>query len=132
MEQTDRARRAFRQLGFNRQAGKAAPRNAPGGEPTNLTTVRVDLSVRGAWEVALSDLGERVTCETLEEASRVAYRCAADRRPSELIVCDAYHRVVHHELIDGREGRRRTPLKADEGWPEPRLRGPIGQRLSRR
>ena len=78
----------------------------------NLTTVRVDFSVRGAWEVALSDLGERVTCETLEEASRVAYRCAADRRPSELIVCDAYHRVVHHELIDGREGRRRAPLRA--------------------
>jgi hypothetical protein len=45
----------------------------------NLTTVRVDISVRGAWEVALSDPGERVTCETLEEASRVAYRCAADR-----------------------------------------------------
>ena len=41
----------------------------------NLTTVRVDISVRGAWEVALSDPGERVTCETLEEANRVAYRC---------------------------------------------------------
>jgi hypothetical protein len=70
----------------------------------NLTTVRVDIGVRGVWEVALSDPGERVTCESLEEASRVAYRCAADRRPSELIVCDAYHRVVHRELIDGRRG----------------------------
>jgi len=79
----------------------------------NLTTVRVDLSVRGAWEVALSEPGERVTCETLEEASRVAYRCAADRRPSELIVCDAYHRVVRRELIDGGEGRRRALLNAN-------------------
>ena len=98
----------------------------------NLTTVRVDIGVRGVWEVALSDPGERVTCETLEEASRVAYRCAADRRPSELIVCDAYHRVVRRELIDGREGRRGAPLKADLPLPEARSRRPIAQRPSRR
>lgn len=77
----------------------------------HLTTVRVDLSTRGAWEVALSDLGERMTCETLEEASRVAHQCAANRRPSELIVCDAYHRVVRRELFDGRARHRRAPLK---------------------
>ena len=100
-----------------------------------LTTVRVDISVRGAWEVALSDPGERMTCESLEEASRVAYRCAADRRPSELIVCDAYHRVVHRELIDGRERRKRAPLLANElvtSRPEARSRGAIGQRSRRR
>jgi len=82
-----------------------------------LTMVRVDISERGAWEVALSDPGERVTCGTLEEASRLAHRCAADRRPSELIVCDAYHRVVHRELIDGRGGRRRAPQAADKRAP---------------
>ncbi len=101
----------------------------------NLTTVRVDISVRGAWEVARSDRGERVTCETLEEASRVAYRCAADRSPSQLIVCDAYHRVVRRELIDGREGRRGAPLKGNEvvpSRPEARLGGPSRQRQSRR
>ena len=47
-----------------------------------VTTVRVDISTRGAWEVALSDPGERVTFGTLEEASRVARQCAADWRPS--------------------------------------------------
>jgi hypothetical protein len=75
----------------------------------DLTTVRVDISTRGEWEVALSDPGDRVTCKTLEEASRLAYRCAADRRPSEVIVCDAYHRVVRRELIDPlrRAGARR-------------------------
>jgi len=76
----------------------------------NLTTVRVDISVRGAWEVALPDPDERVRCETLEEASRVAFRYAADRGPSEVIVCDAYHRVVHRELIDAGEGRSRVPI----------------------
>jgi hypothetical protein len=65
----------------------------------NLRTVRVDLNVRGAWEIMLSDERERVTCKTLEEASRVAHRCAADRQPCELIVCDAYHRVLDHELV---------------------------------
>lgn len=68
----------------------------------NRTTVRVDISTHGAWEVALSDRGEPVTCESLDEARRVAYRCAADRRPSELILCDAYHRVVRRELVDDR------------------------------
>lgn len=76
----------------------------------NPIMVRVDLNVRGAWEIALSDQRERVTCTTLEEASRVAHRCAADRRPCELIVCDAYHRVLHHELISG-GGERRTQLR---------------------
>jgi hypothetical protein len=74
----------------------------------NPAKVRVDLNLRGAWEVALSDQANRLTCKTLEEASHVAYRFAADRRPCELIVCDAYHRVLHHELIKlGGEGRRR-------------------------
>ena len=69
----------------------------------NPTTVRVDISVRGAWEVALPDRRERVTCETLEEASRVAYRCATDRRPCELIIRDAYHRVLQRQLIMRRD-----------------------------
>jgi hypothetical protein len=72
----------------------------------NPATVRVDINGRGGWDVALPDRGDRVTCETLEEASRVAYRCAADRQPCELIVCDAYHRVVRRELIKRDESRR--------------------------
>jgi hypothetical protein len=94
-------------------ASTSAEDNPLGGAPVNPTTVRVDLNVRGAWEVALSGQGERVVCRTLEEASRVAHRCAADRRPCELIVCDAYHRVVHHELVGaGGERRRCLPSKA--------------------
>jgi hypothetical protein len=65
----------------------------------NQTTVRVDLSVRGVWEVALSDRSDRVTCNTLEEAGRLAQSCAEKRRPCELIVRDAYHRVVHHQVV---------------------------------
>ncbi|HUO75084.1 MAG TPA: hypothetical protein VMU39_30265 [Solirubrobacteraceae bacterium] len=66
-------------------------------------TVRVDRTRRGAWEVAMPDQREPVTCETLEDAERVAYLCAARRRPCELIVCDAYHRVLHRVLIDGHD-----------------------------
>jgi hypothetical protein len=40
-----------------------------------------------------------VSCETLEEAERVAHICAAYKQPCEL-VCDAYHRVLRSELID--------------------------------
>jgi hypothetical protein len=100
----------------------------------HLTTVRVDIGTRGTWEVAMSEPGDHVTCETLDEASRVAHRCAAERRPSELIVCDAYHRVVHRELIDGRERRVSAPLKGDElvpSRPGARLRGSARPRPTR-
>lgn len=63
-------------------------------------TVHVDHSVGGSWAIALSDQREPLVCQTLEEASRVAHRCAADRRPCELVVRDAYHRVIQHELIN--------------------------------
>jgi hypothetical protein len=65
----------------------------------NEMTVHVDHTVRGSWEIALPDQREPLVCKTLEEASLVAYRCAADRRPCELVVRDAYHRVLRHELI---------------------------------
>jgi hypothetical protein len=65
----------------------------------NLARVRVDLSPRGAWEVVLPERVDRLRCKTVEEASRIAHRLAAARRPCELIVYDAYHRVVEHELI---------------------------------
>ncbi len=72
--------------------------------------VRVDLNARGGWDVALSDDSKPVTCATLEEARRVAYERAAHRRPCELIVYDAYHRVLHRELVDG-GGHRVTRLR---------------------
>lgn len=62
-----------------------------------LPLIRVDMNGHGRWDVALSDSGTHVTCETLDDARRVAFRGAA-RRPCELVVCDAYHRVVLHEV----------------------------------
>ncbi len=63
-------------------------------------TVRVAATSRGTWEIALSGECDRVTCGTLEEARRVAYLCAAHQHPCELVVLDAYHRVLEDELID--------------------------------
>jgi len=50
--------------------------------PMSPVTVRVDRTHRGAWEVAMPDEQDPVTCETLEDAERVAYLCAARRRPA--------------------------------------------------
>jgi hypothetical protein len=63
--------------------------------------VRVSLNGRGDWEIALPNQRERVTCETLDDATRVGYLCAASRRPCELIVFDAYHRMLHRQFVDG-------------------------------
>ena len=68
---------------------------------TGLVTVRVDRNDHGNWEVALPDQGEPVTCETLDDARRIAYLCAAHRHPCELVVRDAYHRVLEHDYFSG-------------------------------
>jgi hypothetical protein len=64
-------------------------------------TIRVDLGGRGAWEVVLPDRPDHLTCQTLADAQRTASAQAARRRPCELIVRDAYHRVLHRELVNG-------------------------------
>ncbi|MGO9890853.1 MAG: hypothetical protein ACLP0L_23545 [Solirubrobacteraceae bacterium] len=66
----------------------------------SYSTVRVDVNGRGGWEVTLPGQRDGITFETLDEAQRVAYLCAAHRHPCELVVRDAYHRVLHREFID--------------------------------
>jgi hypothetical protein len=60
------------------------------GAATVLRAVRVDLNTRVEWEIELPDRSEPVLCETLGDAQRVGYLCAAHRSPCELIVCDAF------------------------------------------
>jgi hypothetical protein len=77
-----------------------SPQNPPTRARTNPITVLVTLNRHG-WEVVTPDGRERVTCATLDGARRVAYQRAANRRPCELIVFDAYHRVLEREFING-------------------------------
>jgi hypothetical protein len=76
-------------------------------------TVRVGPNERGDWEIALPDRSDPVTCESLDEASRVAYLCAARMRPCELLVRDADHRVLYHELIDSERDGGQDSLHVD-------------------
>ncbi len=66
-------------------------------------TVRVDLDRHGAWEVTLPVQLDPINCGSLYEARRVAYRLAAGWHPCEVVIWDAYHRVVHRQLIDSYE-----------------------------
>ncbi len=55
-------------------------------------TVRVDLNWRGDRDIEPSD---QDSCETLEQAERVAHICAAYQQPCELgATCVAYQRVL--------------------------------------
>jgi hypothetical protein len=58
---------------------------------------------RGGWEIQLPEPRRNIGLETLDDARRVAYRSAASQHPCELIVQDAYHRVIEREVIDGAE-----------------------------
>jgi hypothetical protein len=66
-------------------------------------TVRVDLNRHGAWEITLPVQLDPINCESLYEARRAAYRFAAHWHPCEVVMCDAYHRVVHRQFIDSYE-----------------------------
>lgn len=73
-------------------------------------TVRVEHNARG-WQVTLPNDACRVTCETFDDARRIAYLCAAHTRRCELIVHDSCYRHLHHEVIEGhipRPTRRRS------------------------
>jgi hypothetical protein len=72
-------------------------------------TVRVYRNRRGGWEITSPDQRCRVTCETFDEAKRVAYLCVAHRRPCELVVRSTYRRVLHREFIDGAEDAGARP-----------------------
>lgn len=72
--------------------------------PQALPIVHVDLDRRGRWDVALPDPDRHVTCDTLDDARRFVYRRIAQRRPCELVVRDAYHRVVLREVVAAQPG----------------------------
>lgn len=82
---------------------------------TNMPTVSVRHRVHGDWQVTLPDDLRPVICETLQEAQRIAHLCAEQRSPCELIVQDAYQRIIHREVIIGDDVLDRTasPPQAD-------------------
>ena len=66
---------------------------------SSLPLIRVDMDGHGHWDVVSSDPKQHVVCASLDDARRVALSRAARRR-CELVVCDAYHRVVLHQVTD--------------------------------
>ena len=75
--------------------------NPPQGISVHPLTVRVLRGARGQWEVVLPDRRRPLRCRDLEEAQRVAYVFAERSRPCEVVVHDAYYRVVRHDLTNG-------------------------------
>jgi len=66
-------------------------------------TVCVQHHARGRWEVITADGRGRISCETLEDARRIAYLTVAHAKSCELIVRDAYNRIIEHELIESHQ-----------------------------
>ncbi len=65
----------------------------------NSTTISVERGRRGDWQVVVPDERGPVSCQTLDDAQWVAYLLAAERQPCQVVIRDAYHRVVGRELI---------------------------------
>ena len=84
----------------------------PQGVAVHTFTVRVLSGARGQWEVVLPDRRRPLRCGDLEEAQRVAYAFAERSRPCEVVVQDAYHRVVRRDLINGRRSAHAAPARS--------------------
>jgi len=72
--------------------------------PEPSLTVRVLLSPRGQWEVVLPGRRRPLRCQSLDDAERAAYVFAKRSCPCEVVVHDAYHRVVRRDVINGHHG----------------------------
>jgi hypothetical protein len=79
-----------------------------GDDPRRPATAEVCHTARGMWGVLLPGQTERLTCETLTVAKRIGTRWAEANPPSELIVRDAYHRVVLRRSFGDGEPRLRA------------------------
>jgi hypothetical protein len=67
-----------------------------------MVTVCVQHESRGTWEVVVPGRRPGISCETLDDARRIAYLSVAHAHRCELIVRDARERVLYRELIEGR------------------------------
>lgn len=80
-----------------------------------LDGVKVDVTpnLRGGFDVRFSDLRPRQRCDTLAAAVHLAHQRARESHRCELVIRDAYHRVVGHEFVEG-EARRspQVPVSA--------------------
>jgi len=65
-----------------------------------IVIVQFDMIRSGAWLVKLSTRRRGIICGTLADAKDQARR-SVGRRPYEVIVRDAYHRVLGHERLGG-------------------------------
>jgi len=61
--------------------------------------IQVAPDQHGGWEVRVPNQPECHVCKTVEDARRWSYEYAKDAGPCELVVRDAYHRVMRHEPL---------------------------------
>ena len=102
--------------------------------------VTVDWNHQGTWCVQLPEPRVRVECDTLSDAIRLAQVYAARRPPCEIVVRDAYHRVLQRESLDdgasnrsgGGEAVRAAGHASRNELPCPAPRGALRGRWVRR
>jgi hypothetical protein len=90
-------------LGLSQSEGAGVPVGAK-----RPRTAQVCRSARGPWGVLLPNDDAWVSCGTLSAATRIATRWAQHNPPSELIIRDAYHRVVLRKSFGDGDARARS------------------------
>ena len=94
----------------DRRLKPTKPNRPPG---AGLITVCVQRRARGDWEVVIPGRRGGLVCEMLDDARRIAYLSVAQAHDCELIVRDAYNRVLERDLISARpdgSGTVRQPV----------------------
>ncbi len=66
-----------------------------------MTTTLIQIQRRrgNEWEVSIPSRQQQVICQSFQEASRRGYQLAATEPECDMVVHDAYHRVVRREHL---------------------------------
>ncbi len=65
----------------------------------SLTQIEIHRKRGDQWEVSLPARDQRVLCQSFQEAARRGYELAAMEVECEIVVHDAYHRVIRRQHL---------------------------------
>lgn len=70
------------------------------------TLIQIQRRRGNEWEVSIPSRHEQLICNSFQEAARRGYQLAAGEADCEMLVHDAYHRVVRRERLRGAKTER--------------------------
>ena len=72
----------------------------------SATLIQIQRRRGNEWEVSIPSRHHRVICNSFQEAAKRGYQLAASEAECDVVLHDAYHRVVRRERVRGDRARQ--------------------------